>query len=64
LKSAMNRHHQMLGIFPGDALPGLYCSHLQFLLVEPFVALAVCLGLLSCCMLKCCSMSLEAFGFI
>ena len=33
LKSGTHRHHQMLGFIPGDALPGLYCNRLQFLLV-------------------------------
>ena len=33
LKSGTHRHHQMLGFFPGDALPGLYCCCLLFLLV-------------------------------
>jgi hypothetical protein len=33
LKSGTHRHHQTLGFIPGDALPGLYCNCLQFLLV-------------------------------
>ncbi len=33
LKSGTHRHHQTLGFIPGDALPGLYCNRLQFLLV-------------------------------
>ena len=33
LKSGTHRHHQMLGFIPGDALPGLYCNCIQFLLV-------------------------------
>lgn len=33
LKSGAFKHHQMLDFNSGDALPGLYCNHLQFLLV-------------------------------
>ncbi len=33
LKPGTHRHHQTLGFIPGDALPGLYCNRLQFLLV-------------------------------
>uniref|UniRef100_A0A8C5MG24 C2H2-type domain-containing protein n=1 Tax=Leptobrachium leishanense TaxID=445787 RepID=A0A8C5MG24_9ANUR len=33
LKSGTHRHHQTLGFIPGDALPGLHCNCLQFLLV-------------------------------
>ena len=33
LKPATHRHHQMLGIYPADALPGLYYNQLQFLFI-------------------------------
>uniref|UniRef100_A0A0E9R9W3 Uncharacterized protein n=1 Tax=Anguilla anguilla TaxID=7936 RepID=A0A0E9R9W3_ANGAN len=34
-------HLQMLGIFLGEVLPGLYCSHLQFLFVSGDFCLSV-----------------------
>jgi len=85
----------VLSILSGDALPSLYCNHLQFLLVflsfffsiyracstgfksndwldrsrishflalrNSCVALAICLGSLSCYRMKSCPMGLEAF---
>ncbi len=51
LKSGTHRHHQMLGFIPGDALPGLYCNRLQFLLVLGVFSLQFCLQQVKC-MLK------------
>lgn len=44
LPEIWNTHRHMLGFFPGDAVSGLYCSCLHFLLV--FVGL--CLQLMKC----------------
>ena len=48
LKSGMHRHHQTLGFIPGDALPGLYCNCLQFLLVLGAFSLQFCLQQVKC----------------
>ncbi len=49
LKSGTHRHHQTLGFIPGDALPGLYCNRLQFLLVlGAFSSLQFCLQQVKC----------------
>ena len=48
LKSGMHRHHQTLGLIPGDALPGLYCNCLQFLLVLGAFSLQFCLQQVKC----------------
>ncbi len=48
LKSGMHRHHQTLGFIPGDAMPGLYCNRLQFLLVLGAFSLQFCLQQVKC----------------
>ena len=48
LKSGTHRHHQKLGFIPGDALPGLYCNCLQFLLVLGAFSLQFCLQQVKC----------------
>ena len=48
LMSWMHRHHQTLGFIPGDALPGLYCNCLQFLLVLGAFSLQFCLQQVKC----------------
>ncbi len=48
LKSGTHRHHQTLGFIPGDALPGLYCNRLQFLLVLGAFSLQFCLQQVKC----------------
>ena len=48
LKSGTHRHHQTLGFIPGDALPGLYCNCLQFLLVFGAFSLQFCLQQVKC----------------
>ncbi len=48
LKSGTHRHHQTLGFIPGDALPGLYCNCLQFLLVLGAFSLQFCLQQVKC----------------
>ncbi len=48
LKSGTHRHHQTLGFIPGDALPGLYCNRLQFLLVLGAFSLQFCLQKVKC----------------
>ena len=48
LKSGTHRHHQTLGFIPGDALPGLYCNCLQFLLVRGAFSLQFCLQQVKC----------------
>ena len=47
-KSGKHRHHQTLGFIPGDALPGLYCNCLQFLLVLGAFSLEFCLQQVKC----------------
>ena len=44
----MHRHHQTPGFIPGDALPGLYCNCLQFLLVLGAFSLQFCLQQVKC----------------
>ncbi len=48
LKSGTHRHHQTLGFIPGDALPGLCCNRLQFLLVLGAFSLQFCLQQVKC----------------
>lgn len=48
LKSGTHRHHQLLDFIPGDALPGLYCNCLQFLLVLGAFSLQFCLQQVKC----------------
>ncbi len=48
LKSGTHKHHQTLGFIPGDALPGLYCNRLQFLLVLGAFSLQFCLQQVKC----------------
>ena len=48
LKSGTHRHHQTLCFIPGDALPGLYCNSLQFLLVLGAFPLRFCLQQVKC----------------
>ncbi len=48
LKSGTHRHHQTLGFIPGDALPGLYCNRLQFLLVLGAFSIQFCLQQVKC----------------
>ncbi len=48
LKSGTHRHHQTLGFPWCDALPGLYCNRLQFLLVLGAFSLQFCLQQVKC----------------